>query len=162
MLFAMPGCILSPRCLYMYMMDAHARAATTANGLLAGGIGRGLAAELSSGGRGCTKGENGYLGGVAVVEYSRGSIDTITRETTYSTICSLICFRISVEYMRSCMGVRTYRSRLAKHPPAAETARDERVEVALLPTIELALHEQHDLVKRHKLGEIQCVCSCRP
>jgi hypothetical protein len=62
-----PGCILSPRCLNMYITPAQARAATTPKGIGAGGIGRGLASGLESGGRGCEWGENGYEGGWGVV-----------------------------------------------------------------------------------------------
>ena len=52
MLFPIPGCILSPLCLNMYMMPAQLSAATTANGSGAGGIGRGLAIGEVSGGSG--------------------------------------------------------------------------------------------------------------
>lgn len=52
MLLAIPGCILSPLCLNMYITDAQLSAARTANGNWAGGMGFGFAWGEVSGGRG--------------------------------------------------------------------------------------------------------------
>lgn len=52
MLLAIPGCILSPLCLNMYITDAQLNAARTAKGSWAGGMGFGFAWGEVSDGRG--------------------------------------------------------------------------------------------------------------
>jgi hypothetical protein len=81
-LFPIPGCILSPRCLNIYITPAQLNAATTANGTGAGGIGLGFAMGAVSGGSGWVRGWMGLRGVVGEEVYRRGRRERRVRDIT--------------------------------------------------------------------------------
>jgi hypothetical protein len=81
-LLPIPACILSPRCLNMYITPAQLAAARIAKGNGATGTGPGLASREVRGGNGCESGLNGSAGGFGVVLYNRGRRDTSVLDKT--------------------------------------------------------------------------------